>query len=155
MGEALPGGELSVDALADRVEQQTENYRQLIEIGSGSAGEARDGDALLALVQRKLEVMERVDLLEKDLAPVKEGWPAYLERLPEDRRSEIEEAMGRLARTLAELVEKEEAQQAIIEKKAIAGIRSFWKVAAEVMLEFIDGGRGEAAPWSAASRARW
>lgn len=117
MGEALPGGELSADALADRVEQQTENYRDLIEIGSGSAEEALDGDALLALVQRKLEVMERVDRLEKDLAPVKEGWPAYLDRLPEDRRAEIEKRMGRLARTLAELVEQEEAQQARIGEK--------------------------------------
>ena len=37
-------------------------------------------------------------------------------------------------------------QQAIIEKKAIAGIQSFWKVAGEVMLEYIDGGRIDLAP---------
>ncbi len=100
------------------VEQQIGNYRELLAVSVEQDEKAAEsdlsGDALLAYALRKSSLMNRIDEVERDLAPVREGWTDRRIGFSADEGRRIESSFADLKATLGRVIEVEEKNQAAL-----------------------------------------
>ena len=99
------------------IEEQTQAYNQMMEISRQQGSEQKlDSRELIEMVTHKAQIMETVERIEQQMAPIKKRWAEFLEEVPEPNREPIRQAMKTLRETLGKLVELETGQQARLQQ---------------------------------------
>jgi hypothetical protein len=103
-------------ALLEGLRRQWEKYRLLSEmvVQQKTLLAGQDMDALLALIERKRILMEEVEALEKEIAPIKARWTQLRSQLEPETVRPIEEAIGKTREILESIVRLEDEGRALM-----------------------------------------
>ena len=102
----------------DGLRQEQEVYSGLLELTRRQQQIILDGqtDAILELARSKEQVMGQIEHIERELVPLKEGWPQLRDQVQAGLRDEIESERLRLQDLLKSLIQLEEEGQKNIER---------------------------------------
>ena len=107
---------MTTEAFVAALREQKEKYREMVGLVEGQTALMASGepDALMGLVERKQALMGEIEVLEKDLAPVRAKWPELRTRLDAGAIGDVETAVGETRSVLQRLVTLEEEGQALL-----------------------------------------
>ena len=110
---------MTTDAFVAALREQKEKYREMVTLVEGQTALMASGepDALMGLVERKQALMGEIEILEKDLAPVRAKWPELRSGLDAGAIGDVETAVGETRSVLKQLVTLEEEGQALLMKR--------------------------------------
>ena len=102
----------------DGLRQEQEVYSGLLELTRKQHEIILEGqsDAILELARSKAEVLGRIENIERELSPLKEGWADFRDQVQTTLRDEIESERQRLQGLLKSLIQLEEEGQRNIER---------------------------------------
>ncbi|MHC4711927.1 MAG: flagellar export chaperone FlgN [Planctomycetota bacterium] len=106
--------------LARLFEEQVENYKLLLSLSKGQrpAFEKGGARAVMKIVARKQEVINRLEALDKSLLPYTKRWHELLPLLPAPGRSLLEGYIDEMATLIRRVMASEREMEDVIAKAA-------------------------------------
>jgi len=120
-----------VHTLKSGLDREEEIYASLRDLSrrQGEIIEQEEGvETLMEVLARKQALINEIETIEDDLAPVKEAWEQTRETQERSVREEVEERVARLQTVLAELLELEEKGRSLLERQQQAVASEIKKV---------------------------
>lgn len=109
-------GKMDYSELALLLEQQAEAYRLLLSLSQGQKAAFEEGGsrAVMKIVARKQEVINRLEAIDRDLRPYTSRWRSVLSLLPAPARSGVDELVNEIAGLIGRVIESERQMEAIL-----------------------------------------
>jgi chaperonin cofactor prefoldin len=101
------------------LDQQTDLYRQLNELGQAQSNhiEQGDTDALLTTLARRQSLINQIARLNTDVEPFAKDWPTLLSKLPTEQRDDLKARIDTLDTLVADIAQRDESDRASLERK--------------------------------------
>lgn len=103
----------------DRLRLQQSKYREMISIVSGqrSVFASLDVDGILGLIEQKRRLLEEIDGIERELAPMKGDWARVRAGFTPEEGQALEVTLDETKRVLEELVGLEDEGRALLARR--------------------------------------
>jgi flagellar biosynthesis/type III secretory pathway chaperone len=103
----------------DRLRLQQSKYREMVSIVSGqrSVFASLDVDGILGLIEQKRRLLEEIDGIERELAPMKGDWARVRAEFTPEEGQALEATLDETKRVLEELVGLEDEGRALLARR--------------------------------------
>ena len=103
----------------ERLRLQQAKYREMVSIVSAqrSVFASLDVDGILGLIEQKRRLLEEIDAIEKELAPLKGDWARVRAGFSPEEGQALEATLDETKRVLEELVGLEDEGRALLERR--------------------------------------
>lgn len=111
-----------IDPIILAMEQQVECYRLLVKLAEAQHAHVQQSepDALLEVLRRRQEMLDRIEALEKTLAPARKQWAGYVEKLDAPRRAQAERLVAETRAMLERITESDRDDAMVLQQQKLS-----------------------------------